>query len=318
MSMLFVSSLFGTVSGVSYLPSPWERMWSSSIHNLSWLDIECEILAQPYHLERAMWSVREAQLLKHADNVNEKGHSDFQMGEIFSRFVWPDGAVRFIEPLVGILRDPLTICDNLKLDSGVFEPTENWVQAKRFLLPEFFPTKAPSRYILLDAGASLYAGWKGDQTAVGAKWFVDTYARHDITFDHIISFEATQFDAQDIFDSIPPSLFGRYSYYNVPVSPVVGSAYNIWNVLLHVAKPSDYVVVKLDIDHAPTERVLVEQLLMNKSVLGIVDEFYYEHHVNSRAMNPLWRMEHDTQRMSHSYSIFEKLRAAGVRAHSWP
>ena len=58
-------------------------------------------------------------------------------------------------------------------------------------------------------------------------------------------------------------------------------------------------------------------MLASDEMLGLVDEFYFEHHVNTAPMNKFWAT-HDSQRtLEDSYRIFTTLRSKGVRAHAW-
>jgi hypothetical protein len=306
---------------VKYEPSPWEAQWAHEISN--WRDKECEILNQPFHRDRALWSVYNSQVRNLMSRKNEKPSATFDELDVYSRFIWgneENGSVieQLIEPLVGILRDPLTICAQLRPVVGVFAPGEGVIQAKRYLLPEIAPGGEPVRYMLMDLGASVYSGWASDSDAIGAKWFVEHYAKHHIYFDRIVSFEATHQTPDQIFGTVPAELLGRYTYINMPVSSSQTSAFNPWNVLVQTFTKQDYVIVKLDIDAPEIERQLVVQLISNKTIRELVDEFYFEHHVNSAAMNPYWGTENSEHTMVQSYALFKNLRMHGIRAHSWP
>ena len=74
---------------------------------------------------------------------------------------------------------------------------------------------------------------------------------------------------------------------------------------------------RLDIDYAPLEEELVRQLMANASVLALVDEFYFEHHVRGSAMEYQGWGHNSPSTLSDSYNLFTKLRDLGVRAHSW-
>ena len=75
--------------------------------------------------------------------------------------------------------------------------------------------------------------------------------------------------------------------------------------------------LKLDIDTTPVEEALVGQILASDELLGLVDEFYFEHHVNTRPMHPSWRTQSAPQTLADTYRIFAALRAKGVVAHAW-
>jgi hypothetical protein len=82
---------------------------------------------------------------------------------------------------------------------------------------------------------------------------------------------------------------------------------NPLNVLKHLCTPEDYVVMKLDIDDVELERALLSQILNDTSLMGLVDELYYE-------WNPV---ESTWNTIQAAYAIFHALRSAGVRAHGW-
>ena len=171
----------------------------------------------------------------------------------------------------------------------------------------------------MDLGASTYNGWDGDFSAVGAKWVVERFARNtQVQFDRIIAFEYTIRNPEDVFYHLPRHLWGRYTYYNLPVSANPSDQTHPWSVLLSVASPRDYVIVKLDIDTPTIERELIRQLLTNTTISKVVDELFYENHVNTASMHYYWGLESDELQLRHSYEMFTKLRRMGIRAHSWP
>lgn len=216
----------------------------------------------------------------------------FREDEIFSKMHYRCNNVEFfeyIEPLVGILRDPLTMCDEMRRviashpAAGVFNHGESYVQSKRYLLLEpsasqYLPHLGTSgggaaatrcqlsvgrlhpRRLLFDLGASTYHGWGESSESIGAKWFVERYAAFNESFDHIYAFDAAPHAPAEIFARLPAALLARYSYYNLGVTADRDSALNPWNLVRAVAQPHDHVVVKLDIDAPAIELALVEQL----------------------------------------------------------
>jgi hypothetical protein len=321
--MMFL--LFAVVAAdytfVKYEPSPWEAQWTREITR--WKDKECETMNLADHKTRALWSVYTSQTKNQFPKKNSKPAVVFNERDIYSRLIWKNqknGTLveQQIEPLVGLLRDPLTICAQLKANVGVFQPGESAMEAKRFLLPEKAMSNESVRYIVMDLGAGLFEGANDKHDTIGAKWFVDLYAKRGVTIDRLISFEDVQHSPEQIYRNVPPALMGKYVYINMPVSSDAASALNPWNVLLHTAKKQDYVIVKLDIDNSEIDRQLVLQLISNKSIHDVVDEFYFEHHVNSKEMNQYWGSHHGEHTIVQSYALFKNLRMLGVRAHSWP
>ena len=68
------------------------------------------------------------------------------------------------------------------------------------------------------------------------------------------------------------------SYYNVPVSHNVNASNHPWRHLLDLARPHDFVVVKLDIDHAETEASLMHQFMEDPAIHSRVDMLLWEQH----------------------------------------
>ena len=71
-----------------------------------------------------------------------------------------------------------------------------------------------------------------------------------------------------------------YNRYNIPATADEKSPDNPWNFIRILAKPEDYVVVKLDIDNTPIEEQFIAQLRASSDLQSLIDEFYFEHHVN--------------------------------------
>jgi hypothetical protein len=71
-----------------------------------------------------------------------------------------------------------------------------------------------------------------------------------------------------------------FNRFNIPAAPDAESNTNPWNMLRKVATPEDYVVVKLDIDNTPVEEQFIAQLRASSDLHSLIDEFYFEHHVN--------------------------------------
>ena len=165
-----------------------------------------------------------------------------------------------------------------------------------------------------DLGASLY-----DSGAGGASqsWFVETYESRGIRWDGIFAWEAKPHPAGQVWGKLPARLKPIYRWYNVPVSPKPGHPDNALDYIRRIARPEDFVLVKLDIDTTPVEEALVGQILASDELLGLVDEFYFEHHVNTRPMHPYWGTQSAQQTLADTYRIFAALRGKGVVAHAW-
>lgn len=337
-----------------YEPSAWEKEWRDGELSGSRRDTECEILATPPEVDRSVRLIRAVQ----GAVLNKKAVAPGDV-ELFSRMVYAERCggretgkrrSQLIEPLVGILRDPLTMCPR---PTGVpdevynaFAVGEGAIQSKRhFLIGEAAPwSETPAdvsswqmggftpgarlageegprarQNFLIDIGSSAYGSWRGDPTAVGASWFVERFHRHGLSFDWVISYEYTKHDPDEIYSNVPADLLPHYIYFNQPVEKTPGGKWNPWRILKGMgARPEDYVVIKLDIDAPDIENPLIDQLMKDDSLLKVVDEVFYEHHVNTKVMLPHWGTQGSTILMADSYRNFGELRTKGVRMHSWP
>lgn len=341
----------------SYEPSEWESEWRRGEESGERKNRECEVLAEPKEVRRSVDLIRATTGLV----LNEQPIPP-DLVALFSRMVYsrrcgPDlrdtgqRRTQLIEPLIGILRDPLTICP---LPPGVdqevaraFGSGEGAIQSKRHLLigpaapwsdtpgdPQswrvggFEPWGADRTIgseprarlkILMDLGASLYEGWKKDPTSVGASWFVDRYKRHQVLFDWIVSFEIEKHDPDQIYRKVPDEILPHYIYFNQGVEKDPDGKWNPWRILKGMGTTSnDYVVVKLDIDAPDIENPLMDQLRNDVQVRSLVDEIFMEHHVSIRAMWGYWGTKNSPLTLKDSYRMFADLRSKGVRMHSWP
>lgn len=220
-----------------------------------------------------------------------------------------------LEPLVGFLRHPEAHCPQ-------FPGSTHWfakVVSKDYLIPAWYAEAWPrgrTKALFFDLGASLYHTGNG---GASMSWFVRTYRARGISFDRIFAWEATQHTDRQIYASMPAQIVDRIAYYNLPVNTTPGEKHNPWRTLRAVARQADFVVVKVDIDNTPVEEALLEQLLADRALSSLVDEFYFEHHVLN---TPMWhygwkRDTVTTHTLVHSYELFSQLRELGIRAHSW-
>ena len=73
-----------------------------------------------------------------------------------------------------------------------------------------------------------------------------------------------------------------------------------------------------DINNSGVESKILNAFLDDPVAFALVDEFYYEHHVNFGLMTRYWGASFDPKdSLSGSYKLFLKLRQKGWRAHAW-
>ena len=89
-------------------------------------------------------------------------------------------------------------------------------------------------------------------------WWVAWYERRCIQFDRIFAWERTRYDPNLWWATLAPAWRMRTSFYNVGVDAEPAVAENQTSVLRWLrtmTSPDDFVVLKVDIDHSPTECV---------------------------------------------------------------
>lgn len=242
---------------------------------------------------------------------------------------------QLIEPLIGLLRDPLTICPRMEesdVPPALYLDGEHDIQSKRFLLlgpsaphkkfkdnlppvaPWFF--KPGSRKILFDIGSSYFGSPDGNTSGphVGPWWFYEYFRTKSLKFDRIFAYEYEQLSAKNFWDQVPEDVMTSLTFINVGVEEK--GKFNPWKVLQSVAQQHDYVIVKLDIDTPHLETRLIQQLVNSASLKSLIDELFFEMHVTVPAMKKHWGTPPGT--LETAYKLFSKLRHAGIRAHSWP
>jgi len=254
----------------------------------------------------------------------------------------PGAAV--LEPLFGALRDPRWLCEM----SGTLPSRMNQLAravSDELGTPPYNPWAVESigHYFLLDADAlgafalgkaaavpqtgeaqprALYfdagASFWGD--GFGLKQVLAHYAAMGLQFDAVYAWESSRsYNSGDFFADAPPHIQHATHYVNMPVVTTPGDRNNPLSAIALVARPQDYVVFKLDVDNSAVELALTEQLASNATLLELVDEFFFEDHIDVREMHNFWPEFIGRGRfLRDSYSLFGRLRTAGVRAHSYP
>jgi len=300
---------------LSYTPSKFEVEWSNHIHEYK--DRECAVLAtSPYREWVQQWLdvslpstlLRDSQGWKAPQNLTPDVFSVF-------RYKMPSGGVQevWVEPLGGILRDPREPC---KLHSnGFWTPHNPDIQSKDFLLFDSSLAKlSRSRVLLFDLGSSKYEFFMP-----GLSWFYPKYKSEGFQVNDVFAWEITPRTGLEYFDGMPTELAAATHFYNFGVDANVNSIQNPLQVLKLTARKEDYVIFKLDIDNIPIEEAIVESLLADPVALELIDDFFWEHHVNQIDMNPRWGITQGLPKtIKDSIVYFRKLREKGIRSHSWP
>jgi hypothetical protein len=239
--------------------------------------------------------------------------------------------IQLIEPLIGFIRDPLTMCPRISsVPSDLYLDGQFAGQSKRFLLlapsspfqiepalstdipslPPWLYSKG-SQKILIDIGSSYFESRNGNTAEIGTKWFYEYFKEKFIQFDRIIAYEYQKLQARRVWKELPEDVFPIYTFINAGIDAESGR-FNPWTMLEAIAKPNDYVVVKLDIDTPQLENALIRQLLdENNEARNLIDELFFEKHVSNKR-------KPKKDELKYSYELFTKLRNYGIRMHGWP
>ena len=221
---------------------------------------------------------------------------------------WVSSRTGFAEPLLPPLRHPLFCQDRARLMDLSYLVHDFGAICRRLT--------SRSRTVLIDMGASLsfHGDSKGSAPPV---YLMNIYERFGITFDHIYAYELTQQDTKAIYENLlPKHLQAAYHWINAGVDWTPGAPLNPFTMLKENFLPEDFVVVKLDVDHAITEMPLVHQLLNDAHLQSLVDHFYFEHHVHLGELAGSWG--NSMQGTVHqSLQLLYQLRKKGVAAHYW-
>ena len=104
------------------------------------------------------------------------------------------------------------------------------------------------------------------------------------------------------------------SYFNMPAETAADAKHNPLRTLKAIARREDFVVIKIDIDHSPTELALVQQILAEPEISNLIDELYFEHHVMQSPLNACCWGYNNQGDVASSYDLFANLRKLGIRA----
>eukprot|EP00877_Chromochloris_zofingiensis_P006437 jgi/Chrzof1/2046/UNPLg00703.t1 len=181
---------------------------------------------------------------------------------------------------------------------------------------EQYQSPEHSTKFYFDLGASTYKSGAG---GTSQQWFIQEYSKRGIDFDRILLWEADRKDPALVFAEVPKQIMAAYQFFNVPVTADANDEANPLSIMRRIARPSDFVVLKIDIDNWVIERALVQYILENDEMAALIDEMAYEHHVNFKPMLSYWGTTADmSQTLKDSYEIFKRLRHKGIRVHGWP
>jgi hypothetical protein len=168
-----------------------------------------------------------------------------------------------IEPLVGFLRHPFHVC---------FSEGDEFNVDKSYMFPSFATAsvnrKIKKRNLFFDVGASAYASGAG---GASQSWFVETYRKRGIEFDHIYAWEVSHNQSHNLRET-PDDILLKMSYFNLPVSSDPRHRDSVVRYISNLAHEDDFIVFKLDIDEEVVEWQIMSSILKDKTVSALIDE----------------------------------------------
>jgi hypothetical protein len=302
---------------VTYAASPLEDAWSQNITAFDNLDGFCN-QAERFRVLAYEWI--DAVL----ENAAGKVHAELDHN-IFSAltYTYTCGSkpcltyTRPIEPLAFALRHPLAVCFGADLvdPEYVVLATKAEIEEQRARSPCIRRSCQTIMIYLGDAGV-----WHPNALGeVGQAWFENAYKSRDIEFNRILLWDSQQVTDADIFKYLPPKLWHTYQYYNLPATFDADNLTSPFHIIKTIAQRGDFVVLRLAGagDYKRTD-ALIETLLADDELVGLVDELFYEDRVDFEPLSAYWNgSSHPHKRINASYEFFAKLRSRGVRAHAF-
>lgn len=332
-------SLSPPCTSTAYAPSALEREWfASSAHNRI-----CNLNAAQLQLSVDGW-------LKYASrpNAGVVAPREGEEQQAISAIRCNDANAPtqyYLEPLTGMARHPLARVGCRRLPSHLHpvavNTTSHLIPTNRCNAPPY------ARSILFDVGTGgppegRHARYEACVAKHRARndltrermcqsiyvrgraslpfWF-SWYERRCIRFDRVFAWEREFHEPQAWWATLRPERRMKVSFYNVKVDMEPALQANQTSVLRWLrgmAAPDDFVVLKLDIDHSPTELSIVEAIAEDASLAALVDELWFEYHFRfDVGVEFGWKQSHFNRTVDDALRLMGRLRSRGIRSHFW-
>lgn len=210
----------------------------------------------------------------------------------------------YMEPLLPPMRHPLFCKKGFKYVFSLDYLIHDFEAMCNSLTPY-------SKLIMIDMGADL-ARESGPVIKL-----LDLYSKFGFEFDHIYGYEMKFTDPTHVYKKqLPKKYMHSFHWINVAVEKETDSVMNPLTSILSHFDEDDFIVVKLDIDHGPTELPLARQIFESDVLIAKIDQFYFEHHVNMKEIAKYWSHSMNGT-VKDSFELFHGLRKKGVASHFW-
>ena len=234
-----------------------------------------------------------------------------QFQHVFSRFVYLDKTtneefVEYIEPLVSLLRHPLTCCEHsypygsshLQPQPAKGQPCQGYLTtSKTYIVPPPATTTTrigAGRKLMFSSGSS---SWASSSKKASIGWLHDVWQRQGLVFDKIFATGRA-----DTFGRLPTQHKPKVDYHKAaPDEPLLPK------LIQGIATKQDFVMLAME--SGDDEEEMIQFLLdpNNKAYLEMIDELCYKFYLKPNG---------NKRRLSRWFDIFATLRRAGVRTHS--
>jgi hypothetical protein len=213
----------------------------------------------------------------------------------------------YIEPLVAQLRFPLTEClDNKPLLADF----------SSFVIPPPSLSRVDGRTIMFDMGSK---DWSR------LEYIVEEWGAHNAGFTYLITYANNANEQTDPFLKTVPEKHKAHiyrHYFELVDHPTQEPAkFYLPTKIQTMARPDDYVMVKLDRMDAKLKQSLVESIIKNPKIH--VDELFWEINAGGNYVMQKWFDnnltfgELSSLSLSDAYMMLAELRNMGIRAHAW-
>ena len=319
----------GAVAGFEYRASWLEREWTTRPIDTGSYGI-CTLARSPAQQRGvAQWlnySQRTWLTAKHSQRLRGRSEPPGRLeGDVLS---WMSCSDRRdpIEPLTGVARHP-------RAPIGCADTTKEQVHANEFLYDLSHlvlhnecggGARAPPgrKSLFFDLGSGHMSKAPVDlQHGAGhfssVPLFIQLYKQNCIHFHSLYAWEAKPVSEVSYWDNVPAALSERLYFFNEPVRRVTSepAGFNALRTLQAIARPRDFVALKVDIDTPFVEVPLMEAIVDSEALLGLIDEVFFEYHFKVRPEFGWGNRMNAT--VNDALRLMQRLREKGVRAHFW-
>lgn len=117
---------------------------------------------------------------------------------------------------------------------------------------------------------------------------------------------------------MPADIKPKLQFMNVPVSGDRAHENSPLRFLKDVARPEDFVAIKVDIDNNEIEKQIMGPMLDDENMRSLVDEVFFEYHFQSAWMRTVGWGDTQESSLKGALTWFQAFRHAGIRIHFWP